>query len=174
MSENDFWDLIEKARHSASRAEEIPPLLVDRLKEMPEGEIVEFGRLLRAASRRAYDWRLWAAAVAILDYCSDDVFYEFRAWLIAQGKSVYERALADPDSLADLQSFDGEDGVARLDSMAASASRAYQAKTGRKDFGERLEKVSPPVLRSKDAWNGEAEMLKEVVPRLCVKFAPKP
>jgi hypothetical protein len=30
---------------------------------------------------------------------SDDGFTDFRYWLISRGRDVYERALADPDSL---------------------------------------------------------------------------
>jgi uncharacterized protein DUF4240 len=32
---------------------------------------------------------------------SDDSFADFCDWLIGQGREVYERAIADPDSLGD-------------------------------------------------------------------------
>lgn len=40
------------------------------------------------------------AAYVINGGCSDDGFIDFRSWLIAQGKAVYDAALADPESLA--------------------------------------------------------------------------
>ena len=39
--------------------------------------------------------------------CSDDGFIDFRAWLIAQGREVYLAALADPDSLTDVEAYGG-------------------------------------------------------------------
>ena len=165
MNETEFWNLIEQARRSVTKVAEVPSWLVNHLKEMPTEQIIEFGNLFRSISWRAYDWRLWAAA-ANFDCCSDDDFYKFRAWLIAQGKSVFDRALVDPDSLADLDSFDGDDGVACLDSMAAVPSVAYRAKTGRRNFGELLAKVPSPVLKHKDEWDGKPESLKHIVPRL--------
>lgn len=46
--------------------------------------------------------QLWAAGYLINDGCSDDGFEYFRAWLIAQGREVFERVVADPDALAGL------------------------------------------------------------------------
>ena len=34
--------------------------------------------------------------------CSDDGFDYFRGWLLVQGREVFERAVADPDGLADV------------------------------------------------------------------------
>jgi hypothetical protein len=34
--------------------------------------------------------------------CSNDGFEDFRGWLIVQGHEVFERMIADPDTLADL------------------------------------------------------------------------
>jgi hypothetical protein len=109
MTEAEFWKIIDVARRSVSTTAEIPKWLVNHLKDMPESEIGDFGRIFRQANRRAYDERLWAAAFAISHhFASDDLFSDFRGWLIAQGKDIYEKALANPDSLADLDRFDGE------------------------------------------------------------------
>jgi hypothetical protein len=51
---------------------------------------------------RSYRADLWAAAYIINGGASDDGFDYFRGWLIAQGRSAYEAALAAPDSLAEL------------------------------------------------------------------------
>lgn len=45
---------------------------------------------------------LWAAACVANGGCSGDGFDYFRAWLIAQGREVFERAVADPNALAEL------------------------------------------------------------------------
>jgi hypothetical protein len=51
---------------------------------------------------------LWDAAMVINQwesndkfFCSEDTFFGFRGWLVAQGHQVYDAAIADPDSLAD-------------------------------------------------------------------------
>src|ERR1700731_1618466 len=68
-----------------------------------------------AAFRRylnmAYTWDLWGAASVIHGGCSDDGFEYFRRWLVLRGRDVYEDALADPDSLAQLNSQSGPDGI---------------------------------------------------------------
>jgi hypothetical protein len=50
----------------------------------------------------SYRSPLWAAAYVINGGCSDDGFENFRSRLITQGRQVYERTVADPDTLADL------------------------------------------------------------------------
>ena len=77
-------------------------------------------RLLTAGSGRVrpVDDSLRAAASLILGGCSDDGFEYFRGWLIAQGREVFERSVADPDSLADLSVM----GPAGLPSGTSGAS----------------------------------------------------
>ena len=55
---------------------------------------------------KAYVATLWDAADIIGCGCSDDGFWDFRGWLIAQGQKVYENALSDPESLLDLIDVD--------------------------------------------------------------------
>ncbi len=43
----------------------------------------------------AYHWDLWALAYMAQGGCSDDGFRDFRAWLILQGKELFEAALQD-------------------------------------------------------------------------------
>ena len=50
---------------------------------------------------RAYSYKLWGAAYVINGGCGDDTFNDFRSSLISRGHSCFERATADPDSLAD-------------------------------------------------------------------------
>jgi hypothetical protein len=49
---------------------------------------------------RAYSWPLWGAAYVINGGCGDDSFSDFRASLISRGRTAFDRALNDPDSLA--------------------------------------------------------------------------
>jgi hypothetical protein len=104
-----FWSLVEDTRAEAAEAapdsvvEEHVATLTAALEELSDDEVRGFDRQLRAARGRANRWDLWAAAYVALGGASDDSFLDFRNWLISHGRDVFERALADPDSVADLE-----------------------------------------------------------------------
>ncbi|MEV0472611.1 DUF4240 domain-containing protein, partial [Streptomyces prunicolor] len=87
-------------------------------------------RHFEARYNRAYTWDLWGAAWVLLGGASDDSFDYFRCWLIGQGREVYEGAVHDPDSLADLiDDFDEEiDGDG--EELGYAADEAYEQLTG--------------------------------------------
>lgn len=173
MNENKCWELIETARQSACTVSEVPARLILELTEMQSSEIIGFGRILRDLLRKAYDLRLWAAATAICNYCSDDIFSDFCGWLIAQGKAVYYKALVDPDFLADIEDFDGDSGLARLAGLSSVPFKAYHAKTTETNFWDQLPVLPPPELRNVEVWDGETDSLERVVPRLFHRFDRK-
>ena len=74
----------------------------------------------------AYTWSLWGAAYIIDGGCGDDGFIDFRYALIARGREVYERAVKDPDTLADL----GHDVIEPEEALGYVAMKLYEAKTG--------------------------------------------
>ncbi len=94
MDPQTFWSMIE--------ASTTPHGLHSRLLQLDNDELVAFERLHEDHVRRAYSWDLWGAAYLINGGCSDDTFEYFRAALIARGRATYERALQDPDSLAEV------------------------------------------------------------------------
>jgi hypothetical protein len=60
---------------------------------------------------------------------SDDGFEYFQRWLISKGREVFEAAVADPDSLADLLAPDTE-GPCEFEEFAYVASEVWAEKTG--------------------------------------------
>ena len=97
-----FWNIVEKVHATAPRDMAAKcRLLGDALRRLPPAEIVSFDRHFADCLFRAYDWGLWGAAFVIADGCIDDSFYDFRSTLISMGRATFERALEDPDSLAD-------------------------------------------------------------------------
>ena len=110
MDETEFWELVDGTREAAEGdPEEQADLLVDRLLQLDPELVLDFARHFEARYNRAYTWDLWGAAWILLDGASDDAFDFFRCWLIGQGREVYEGAVHDPDSLADLlDDFDEE------------------------------------------------------------------
>ncbi len=81
-------------------------------------------------SEQGYGWPLWGAAYLLNGGCGDDGFDDFRGWLVTRGRAVFEAALADPDSLADVVTTDELYEVACEDVLGA-AWEAHQQLTGR-------------------------------------------
>ncbi|MCX4396629.1 DUF4240 domain-containing protein [Streptomyces sp. NBC_01767] len=105
MDTTDFWNLIDDARAQVTDPEDAEAV-VERasalLAARPRDEIVVAQQLLWDLMAASYRAPLWAAAYTINGGCSDDGFDYFRGWLIAQGREVFERVVADPDTLAEL------------------------------------------------------------------------
>ena len=80
--------------------------LQDRLMSMGPEQAQAFHDILHIYEELADQYGLWDAASIMMEWCSDDGFIDFRAWLIAQGREVYLAALKDPDSLADVEPYD--------------------------------------------------------------------
>src|SRR5437588_12176207 len=100
MDRSAFWRLIEAAKQESNgKVEQEVDELYQMLLVLPAAEIAEFHNHFWELMDQSYTWDLWAAAYIILGGCSDDAFDYFRGWLIAQGESVFENAMKDPETL---------------------------------------------------------------------------
>jgi len=171
MDAEEFWQLIERGRASVSSVRQLPNWLTLKLAKMPVDDISDFEVHLRDCHRRSYDARLWAAASVLLKFCSDDAFSDFRGWLIAHGKRVYNHGLEDPDSLADLDLLKNVGERPRLFEMLYVAQEAYGKRIGDKfaDIPIDYTKYKNPVLLNQDAWDGDRSKLPTLFPKLCAK-----
>ena len=129
MTPARFWDLIEKNIDVSENFEVDPSRLERALIALPPEEIIEFNARFNEPYTESYSWALWGAAYLINGGCSDDGFDYFRGWLIAQGKRVFDAAVADPDSLVDHSEMDVE-----CEDMLYVAARAYKAAIGGKEM----------------------------------------
>lgn len=131
MDETEFWELVDATREGAEGdPDEQADLLIERLIQLDPDSVLDFARHFEYRYNRAYRWDLWGAAWVLLDGASDDAFDFFRCWLIGQGRDVFEGAVHDPDSLADLvNEFDDEiDGDG--EELGYAADEAYEQLTG--------------------------------------------
>src|SRR4051812_3141428 len=118
MDTDRFWHLLDSTRGQPDRAEALAKLLTAHTPD----EIVRFrlgyDDLLQAAHR--VDLR--GAAHAIHGGCSDGGFSDFREALIELGRPVFEAAVRDPDSLADVvnpgDEMAGAEGLGNAPAMA--------------------------------------------------------
>ncbi|GIH90322.1 hypothetical protein Psi01_09520 [Planobispora siamensis] len=137
-----WWNIIERARAIAGdRADDRDPpddplveILTDLISELEPVEIIAFERIFVQMQDLAYRRPLRNAAQLIEGGCGDDGFVDFRAGLMLLGRTVFTRAVADPDSLADLpvvvrMGRAGEGWIGCEDASYA-AKRAYERVQG--------------------------------------------
>ena len=109
MDETGFWKIVQDANDAAGgdmvRKSNV---LQQKISALPAADAIEFARLFDAMMGKAYSHPLWGAAYVINGGCSDDTFDDFCSSLISRGRQAFERALSNPDSLAD-ESDDDED-----------------------------------------------------------------
>lgn len=149
-----FWSLIERARR--------PSELHAELSRLPDDLLLAFERLHPAHMHRAYTWDLWGAAYVINGGCSDDTFEYFRSALISLGRDVFERALEDPDSLADVDLQDEEE----WEDWMSPTMHVVHARAGKYGF------VGPPDQSAPHQPAGEEwsdDELESRFPRLAAK-----
>ncbi|MEV8514643.1 DUF4240 domain-containing protein [Dactylosporangium sp. NPDC051484] len=130
MDRDEFWAIIERAREgvddtrTGEGAEEVAERIGDRLTELGREAAVAFDLRYDALDAESYDWNLWGAAYLMRGGCSDDGFDYFRGWLVAQGRSIWERALRDPDTLAEL-GIDPDDDFLECEDMLSVGQAAF-------------------------------------------------
>jgi hypothetical protein len=123
--------------------------LLDLLTQLPAEEIAAFDNIFEEQRFRAENDDIANAAVLIEHgFLGDDSFDDFRAGLVALGRSTFEAALDDPDTLAghplvrEIAAASDPRWLGRED-MLFVASHAYSAVTGEDevtfyDFAEGL------------------------------------
>ncbi len=182
MNADEFWFLIDEAKSKSSKVADIPKLVEKQLFEPELEQIADFAAWLTTYLNLAHDRRLLLAASIICGMISDDSFTYFKCWLIAQGRSTFERALRNPDSLAELSSFSGQNGeLPLLENLLYVATKPFTEKSNGYSPGE-LELALPhwkaPVgtrlgrvpMASGDFWDGDKRKLEVLFPMLLQRF----
>jgi hypothetical protein len=144
--------------------------LAEELEALSPEEVAAFDDRFWERHRAAYNWGLWAVAYWLGGGCSDDGFTDFRACLISLGEDVYNRAVADPDSLADV--VDQPDcPYMQSEGFQYIALDVYERKTGSRDRPEALE--APRLYREPTGerfdFDNDEEMERRF-PRIVSKF----
>jgi len=102
MDEDRFWDIVQRVHNiSEGEMDRKCVALRQQIAALSRDASLEFAQLFDDMMDKAYHWPLWGAAYVIHGGCGDDTFTDFRSSLISRGRQAFERALADPDSLAD-------------------------------------------------------------------------
>lgn len=176
MRTDEFWQLIDRARAGAGgEPEAVAARAVALLAERDPAEIVGYARHQQRVLAASYTVDLWGAAYLINGGASDDGFEYFRGWLMTQGRAVFARAVADPDSLAELPqvraaALSGEEF--ECEDMLAVPWEAYRKATAAELPAER-DPVPVPDLNDFWDFDDEGEVSRRL-PRLAALFAAPP
>jgi hypothetical protein len=178
LEQDEFWNLVERVR---KRFEADPPnvlarfqceryadLLARELQDMSPLELASFQDHVQRAIAEAYTSGVYAASYLVLGGGSWDGFYDFRAWLVSQGREDHRKAVAEPDSLAEVcvsPVLDYECNAIRGVAKDLYAARTGQVMKWRSDPGD-LDQPLPG-----EPW--EVEDLPKLLPRLArIHFTP--
>jgi hypothetical protein len=171
MNEDEFWELIADTKRRAERSTDGQEVLLrEALKKYTADEILQFNAIYIQKRDDAYTGDLWDVADFVTCSGGDQAFLDFRAWLISQGKEVYEKALNDPDTLSEiLESTNREDAHFELFSYAAS--QAYRDRTGGQDSYKRRGPFTGPSLKGEREGD---ETIPDRFPKLYKKLGDCP
>jgi len=172
MNTSTFWEIIEEANKHTANSKAVPGWLQMRFGSCSEQEIMQFAEHLLILRAQVYDARLWAAAILLMGgFCSDDKFDDFRYWLIAQGKALYEAAVNDPDALGELEHINGDYDQPLLFDLFPAVTRAFNDKTGADEIPLDYDKYANSPLQHEGFWSGDIASLAHMLPKLYAKYA---
>ena len=164
MTLEQFWNIVEEVhRASDGDMDRKCELLEAALRKLPLDEVRSFHDHFYECFDRAYNYELWAAAYIIGSGCSDDGFSDFRSTLISLGRQTYERAVADPQSLAEMD-YDAK--------IAFREGYQYVPTTVETELsgGQMFPRTRPhPDTPSGQPW--DEDKVEELFPKLAKKYA---
>ncbi|MFB9054627.1 DUF4240 domain-containing protein [Formosa undariae] len=163
MNADQFWKIIATSKaNSSGDYEKQQTELEKELLKLTAIEILEFDNKFRKLRGEVYNWNFWAGAYIINGGCSDDCFSDFRGWLIGQGKAIFESAIQDIETLAELNKTNDGD----WEGLSYIPTDAYEKKTG----NEMPNGIQESLEISGEEWNEEGDDLKNKFPKLWAKF----
>ncbi|MFD9127647.1 DUF4240 domain-containing protein [Kitasatospora sp. NPDC059571] len=175
MDTQQYWDLIDEARRTATDAADagaVAERAAALLAARPRAEILGAQQAFWDLMADSYRAELWAAAYLVNGGCSDDGFEYFRGWLVLQGREVFERAVAEPDSLAALPAVrtaaaDGEE--LECEDALGIAWEAHRTAAG-EDLPDGCFTITYPAIQFDRDFEDEAETARRL-PCLAALFA---
>ncbi|MEC3974050.1 DUF4240 domain-containing protein [Amycolatopsis sp. H20-H5] len=193
MREQDFWQLIRRARRMARRhavardelrrrwrltdSRETVIQLGRLLEELPLSRVVNFHRQLDRVHRRAHRWQLWTAIGLTRGGADNAEFHHATCWLILRGRRAFARTLRRPDSLAGL-TLDEDDildagGISLLAREILEPVIAEEDDQIRRVLEQTLTDLLPPIgdpgPPTGDRIPEDLATLRARYPRLCAR-----
>lgn len=177
MPDDRFWDIIERDTRPDLDPDDRMETMRAALRELSLEELISFEVAFRRFLNKAYTWDLWGAANVIHGGCSDDGFEYFRCWLVSRGRNAYEAAMADPDSLAELDLRPtGPDGVWEFEEIYYVTLEVFEERGGDGDLRDHsgLEAGLGGPEPSGEPFDDDEAHLKGRFPKLWQRFGDEP
>ncbi len=173
MNETIFWHLIEiSLAESRVKPNAIFQILQEKLARLSGDEILRFDQILHELVRVGFRSNLLAAATIINAGSDLDELSDFEAFILMQGKQIWDQALKNPDSLADLE-YAGDFVCTEIWSVP---ERAYEQATGQEDFEMMHFEYQPQnLIGATDIWQDskgkpDNQKLRTLLPKLYQKY----
>jgi hypothetical protein len=174
MPADQFWLIIEQAARFDDDPDAHTAALQAILSELPLVDVIAFDGAFRRYLNESYTCDLWGAAYVAMGGCSDDGFEYFRRWLVSKGRGVYEAALANPDSLAQMELSPGPDGVWEHEGFYNVVQDVLEEKGDEGWVGDHAEPVAEAAEPTGEAFEDEGEHLARPYPSLWRRFGRNP
>lgn len=163
MDEPHFWEIVQQAHdHADGDMDRKCEILMSAITKLSKDDARAFLGIFHATMDHAYSWPLWGAAYIINGGCGDDTFSDFRASLISRGRIAFERAIADPESLA-TEDFDEDSWF--YESYQYAVTDAVKAVAGS------IQPRDPPYPNESSGEKWSEDQVYGLYPRLSEKFA---
>jgi len=99
LSEQAFWELVTTPDLGLD-PQSVSDHLKANLSNLDDQQLIAFDKFFGINMRKCFTWDLFGAAF-VMAGCNDEYgFSEFRCWLISRGKTVFDNALVNADSIA--------------------------------------------------------------------------
>jgi hypothetical protein len=163
METETFWKIIETTKSkSFGDYEKQQSELEKELLKLTAKEVLEFDNKFRTLKGEIYNWNFWAAAYIINGGCSDDCFSDFRGWLIGQGKSIFNNAIQNIETLSELKETNDGD----WEGLSYIPTDIYEKKTG----NDMPQGIQENFEITGEEWEEDENNLKNRFPKLYTKF----
>ncbi|RZO64175.1 MAG: DUF4240 domain-containing protein [Sandaracinaceae bacterium] len=132
MHADEFWEIVDGCKRESGGSFALRTrLLAASLASSSASELHSFAQHFSAAVDQAHTVDLMQAADLMSGGVSEDGFVYFRRWLVSLGSRVHHDALADADTLADVElgAPGGEDDCL-FEEIFYVAQDVHMAKTG--------------------------------------------
>ena len=167
MIEAEFWRIVVPGDLLA-QPDDVAAEFKLKLDQLSNSELTVFDKFFSIKMRQSYTWELWGAAYVVAGCNSEYAFAEFQSWLISRGKMIFEKALVNPDSLADFDIFHMKNGLPYpyLDDYDLIAGLIFEERTGDELPFVPSGQSEPKGMRFKD----KTKALKALYPKLFAKY----
>ena len=160
MTETQFWQLIDETRKSSQGNTEGQALMIEEhlLEQGTEQEVLDFAQHLQNLLADSYTAYLWGVSYLVNWDDSPESFEAFRAWLILQGKKLFDAVQENGDVLVDYLDERAIDEDFRLESPELLALPfAVWSEITEKDPEEMPLERNPVDLKGK-LWEEDEEL----------------